>query len=114
MEPMLPHRHLTAEAGLGSSFNELSKLLIQTTDQQLRLFAGAKATKKTSAPNQAMSQEQIWHLLTVAVYTADGDPQRQAALQQLSSIRASLLQPHGPANSCASFSSMTLLSGMTR
>ena len=63
------------------------------------------AAKQEQSPSvQSINQEQIWHLLTVAVYTADGDPQREQALQQLSSVRASLLQPLGSANSVAIFS----------
>ena len=48
-----------------------------------------------------MSQEQVFQLLSTAVYSAAGDPQRQHSLQQLSSMTSRLQEPPGLANDVA-------------
>lgn len=51
-----------------------------------------------------MPQDQVFQLLSAAVYSANEDPQRQHSLQQLSRITPRLQEPPGPGNDVAVFS----------
>lgn len=49
-------------------------------------------------------QDQVFQLLSTAVYMADEDPQRQHSLQQLRRMAPRLQEPPGPLNDVAIFS----------
>ena len=56
-----------------------------------------------------MPQDQVFQLLSAAVYSADEDPQRQHSLQQLSRITPRLQEPPGPGNDVAGFSNRCIM-----
>ena len=69
------------------------------------LFAAAiHHARKGGSGQQTISQDQVFQLLTTAVYNGPEDPERRSSLEQLSSMVSRLQEPPGPANDVAIFS----------
>lgn len=56
-----------------------------------------------------MPQDQVFQLLSAAVYSTTEDPTRQHSLQQLSKITPRLQEPPGPGNDVAVFSNRCIM-----
>ena len=56
-----------------------------------------------------MPQDQVFQLLSAAVYSAAEDPQRQHSFQQLCHLTSRLQEPPGPTNDVAVFSNRCVM-----
>lgn len=61
-----------------------------------------------------MLRDQVFQLLSTAVYSAAEDPQRQHSLQQLSGITTRLQEPPGPSNDVAVFSNRCIKASLAK
>ncbi|KAL3138478.1 hypothetical protein ABBQ32_006268 [Trebouxia sp. C0010 RCD-2024] len=101
----LPMSHPKAARSVAPTVTLQAEPLVQPhTAAQLQ--GAGRRVAADAAPR--VPQDQVFQLLSTAVYMADEDPQRQHSLQQLRRMAPRLQEPPGPLNDVAIFSNRAI------